>query len=59
MATAMQTRSLVTEPPAERPCFWCNGSGRVPKDDEQRYEECSACEGSGMRETPGLERIAA
>jgi DnaJ-class molecular chaperone len=33
---------------AERPCFWCNGSGRTPNDDEQRYDTCSACEGAGV-----------
>jgi hypothetical protein len=31
-----------------RPCFWCNGSGRTPNDDEQRYDVCSACAGSGI-----------
>jgi DnaJ-class molecular chaperone len=45
--------------PAARPCFWCNGSGRTPNDDEERYEDCNACEGSGTRQAPDLEHIAA
>jgi hypothetical protein len=45
---------------AVRPCFWCNGSGRIPNDEEQRYDDCSVCEGSGTRPAPELvERIAA
>jgi hypothetical protein len=56
----MQTRTPVTETPAVRPCFWCNGSGHVPNDDEQRYDDCSACEGAGAALAPELtERIAA
>jgi hypothetical protein len=43
-----------------RPCFWCNGSGRIPNDDEQRYDACRACEGTGTASAPQLaERIAA
>ena len=56
----MQTLPATADAPAARPCFWCNGSGRVPNDDEQRYDDCSACEGSGSRPVPQLhERIAA
>ena len=60
MATPTQMPPAATDAPAERPCFWCNGSGRVPNDDEQRYDVCSACEGSGSRSAPQLvEQIAA
>jgi hypothetical protein len=56
----MQIPTLSTDTPAARPCFWCNGSGRAPNDDEQRYDVCSACEGSGVRLAPQLaEQIAA
>src|SRR5215217_1490323 len=54
MATPMQTLPAATDTPAERPCFWCNRSGRVPNDDEQRYDACSACEGSGLGAAPQL-----
>jgi DnaJ-class molecular chaperone len=56
----MQIPPAITDTPAVRPCFWCNGSGRTPNDDEQRYDVCSACEGTGSRPAPQLaERIAA
>jgi hypothetical protein len=43
-----------------RPCFWCNGSGRIPNDDEQRHDTCSACSGTGTALVPeSAERIAA
>jgi len=54
MTVPMQTLPTTTDAPAERPCFWCNGSGRVPNDDEQRYDTCSACEGTGIRAIPQL-----
>ena len=60
MATSMQTLPATADATAVRPCFWCNGSGRVPNDDEQRYDDCSACEGSGAVHVPRLaEQIAA
>jgi hypothetical protein len=60
MPAPTQIPSATPNTPAERPCFWCNGSGRIPNDDEQRYDDCSVCEGSGTRPTPQLaERIAA
>jgi hypothetical protein len=60
MATPTQIPLATTETPATRPCFWCNGSGPVPNDDEQRYDDCDVCEGSGTRPVPQLdERIAA
>jgi len=48
-------------PIASRPCFWCNGSGRVPNDYEQCYDACSACAGTGTKPTPQPQprRIAA
>jgi hypothetical protein len=60
MATPMQTLPTAADAPADRPCFWCNGSGRVPNDQEQRYEACSACERTGGMPVPEFtERIAA
>ena len=35
--------------PASDPCLWCQGSGRIPNDDAQRYDICNACGGSGQR----------
>jgi hypothetical protein len=56
----MQTLPTTAHVPVPRPCFGCNGSGRVPNDDEQRYDDCDMCEGSGVRLDPELaERIAA
>jgi hypothetical protein len=56
----MQIPLATTETPATRPCFWCNGSGRIPNDDDQRYDDCSACEGTAARPAPELvEQIAA
>jgi DnaJ-class molecular chaperone len=56
----MQTPPATADASTERPCFWCNGSGRVPNDDEQRYDDCSVCEGTGSRSAAQLvERIAA
>jgi DnaJ-class molecular chaperone len=60
MTAPMQTLPATTDTSAERPCFWCNGSGRVPNDQEQRYDTCRACEGTGTAMVPELgERIAA
>jgi len=60
MPVPTQIPPVVAAVPAARPCFWCNGSGRVPNDDEQRYGECDVCEGSGSRPAPQLvEQIAA
>ena len=45
-----------------RPCFWCNGCGRIPNDSEERYDACGACGGTGTRPVPQpaeRERIAA
>ena len=50
---------LEPEPIAERPCFWCNGSGRVPNDEYQRYDTCSACDGTDTKPAPQPRRIAA
>jgi hypothetical protein len=36
---------------ARRACIWCYGTGRVPNDYHQRYEECDVCGGSGIRQT--------
>ena len=55
MAAQRQTPPATTDTPAEPPCFWCNGSGRVPNDDEQRYDACSACEGTGAVSTPAAQ----
>jgi DnaJ-class molecular chaperone len=60
MAAPMQSLPATTGAAAARPCFWCNGSGRVPNDQEQRYDACRACEGSGHVLTPEpAERVAA
>jgi hypothetical protein len=56
----MQIPTATADAPTVRPCFWCNGSGRVPNDDEQRYDDCDVCQGSGIRPAPQVaEQIAA
>jgi hypothetical protein len=56
--TRPATAAAVTIAP--QACFWCNGSGRVPNDDDQRYDDCEMCEGSGSQPAPQLaEQIAA
>ena len=37
--------------PAPAACLWCNGCGSVPNVDEQRYDACSSCAGTGTRLT--------
>jgi DnaJ-class molecular chaperone len=60
MATPMQTLPATADVPTVRPCFWCNGSGLIPNDDEQRYDACRVCEGTGSRPAPQFaEPIAA
>ena len=60
MAPPVQIPPATADVPAALPCFWCNGSGRVPNDAEQRYDDCDVCQGSGSRPTPQLlEQIAA
>jgi hypothetical protein len=54
MPAPMQTLPATTDTPVARPCFWCNGSGRVPNGDEQRYDDCDVCQGSGSRPAPQL-----
>ena len=39
------TPALVPVP--ARPCFWCNGSGRIPNDFDREYVACRACAGAG------------
>jgi hypothetical protein len=38
--------TLSAVPPA---CFWCQGSGRIPNDQHERYDRCETCGGSGVR----------
>lgn len=48
--------------PARKPvaaCWWCNATGRVPNDYEQRYDACSMCGGTGVKPAPAAEPIAA
>ena len=49
MPTPTQVPTIPQTQSAERPCFWCNGGSRIPNDDEQRYDDCDMCEGSGSR----------
>ena len=35
--------------PARKPCFWCNGSGKVPNDYCRQYDVCDRCSGTGIR----------
>ena len=45
-----------------RPCFWCNGSGRIPNDFDRQYAACNVCAGVGNVRAPlpaEQERVAA
>ena len=51
--------------PAPAACLWCNGCGSVPNDEQQRYDDCDACGGTGYRQDrrlagqPAVEVVAA
>lgn len=32
-------------------CMWCNGSGKVPNEYTEQFEECEPCGGTGVRRT--------
>jgi hypothetical protein len=35
--------------PSPRPCFWCNGIGKIDDGYHDRLVPCDACGGSGVR----------
>jgi len=43
--------AVVAETPAPQACFWCQGSGRIPNDQHERYDRCDRCGGSGVQAT--------
>jgi DnaJ-class molecular chaperone len=40
-------------------CFWCNGTGRIPSDQHERYDRCNRCGGSGVRQNRRLQDVPA